>query len=111
MVGFRIFILLVVCVIVLACFGDSSDNQTTGKSSAEPTQSQTTHPKRTASATQTSEAIATSRQSAPKTEILATKPVLSASKEGESRGYLTTPQELTVIADKADQGIEPYQSG
>jgi len=29
---------------------------------------------------------------------------------GTSRGYLTTPQELTAIAKKAEQGIEPYQS-
>jgi hypothetical protein len=29
---------------------------------------------------------------------------------GESRGYLTTPQELAAIAQKAAQGIEPYQS-
>lgn len=29
---------------------------------------------------------------------------------GQSRGYLTTPQELKVIADKAEQGIEPYAS-
>jgi len=29
---------------------------------------------------------------------------------GKSRGYLTTPQELEVIAKKAEQGIEPYQS-
>jgi hypothetical protein len=29
---------------------------------------------------------------------------------GVSRGYLTTPQELKVIAKKAEQGIEPYQS-
>jgi hypothetical protein len=28
---------------------------------------------------------------------------------GISRGYLTTPQELTVIAKKAEQGLEPYQ--
>jgi len=28
---------------------------------------------------------------------------------GTSRGYLTTPQELKVIAQKAQQGIEPYQ--
>lgn len=27
-----------------------------------------------------------------------------------SRGYLTTPQELQAIRQKADQGIEPYQS-
>jgi hypothetical protein len=29
---------------------------------------------------------------------------------GLSRGYLTTPQELAVIEEKAAQGIEPYQS-
>ncbi len=28
----------------------------------------------------------------------------------DSRGYLTTPQELIVIAGKANQGIEPYHS-
>ena len=28
----------------------------------------------------------------------------------DSRGYLTTPQELTVIARKAKQGLEPYRS-
>ena len=28
----------------------------------------------------------------------------------DSRGYLTTPQELKVIAGKANQGIEPYHS-
>lgn len=33
-----------------------------------------------------------------------------AHKTGFSRGYLTTPQELTEIARKAEQGIEPYQS-
>jgi len=27
-----------------------------------------------------------------------------------SRGYLTTPQELKVIAEKAEQGLEPYKS-
>ncbi|MGB3717255.1 MAG: hypothetical protein WA996_22765, partial [Candidatus Promineifilaceae bacterium] len=27
-----------------------------------------------------------------------------------SRGYLTTPVELTIIKEKADQGIEPYES-
>src|SRR5215471_19750061 len=31
-------------------------------------------------------------------------------KSGTSRGYLTTPQELKVIAQKAQQGIEPYQT-
>lgn len=29
---------------------------------------------------------------------------------GKSRGYTTTPQELRVIRDKAEQGIEPYAS-
>jgi hypothetical protein len=29
---------------------------------------------------------------------------------GESRGYMTTPQELTVVAQKAGQGVEPYKS-
>lgn len=29
---------------------------------------------------------------------------------GISRGYLTTPQELTAIAKKAEQGLEPYHS-
>jgi len=30
--------------------------------------------------------------------------------EINSRGYLTTPQELKVIAEKAEQGLEPYKS-
>ena len=30
--------------------------------------------------------------------------------EGNYRGYLTTPQELAVIKQKADQNIEPYKS-
>src|SRR5262245_57595629 len=29
--------------------------------------------------------------------------------KGVSRGYLTTPQELTIISQKAKQGMEPYQ--
>jgi len=29
---------------------------------------------------------------------------------GQARGYLTTPQELVVLKEKADQGKEPYQS-
>ena len=35
-------------------------------------------------------------------------PPMSPGKAGQSRGYLTTPAELTVIKQKADQGIEPY---
>jgi hypothetical protein len=33
-----------------------------------------------------------------------------ASVVNHSRGYLTTPQELSVIKEKADRGIEPYSS-
>ncbi|MGE5422665.1 MAG: hypothetical protein ACM3QW_05340, partial [Ignavibacteriales bacterium] len=39
------------------------------------------------------------------TKVPASPPV----KEGMSRGYLTTPKELAVIAEKAGQGMEPYQ--
>lgn len=34
----------------------------------------------------------------------------TATRTGQSRGYLTTPDELAVIRQKADDGIEPYQS-
>src|SRR5215207_9330031 len=37
-------------------------------------------------------------------------PEQSSHTTGTSRGYMTTPQELTAIAKKAEQGIEPYQS-
>lgn len=33
-----------------------------------------------------------------------------AHETGRSRGYLTTPQELIIIAEKAELGMEPYQS-
>lgn len=37
-------------------------------------------------------------------------PIVKKPKTTGSRGYLTTPQELSVIAAKARQGIEPYKS-
>lgn len=39
---------------------------------------------------------------------LATRQLVIAETEDLSRGYLTTPQELRVIAEKAAEGIEPY---
>ena len=43
--------------------------------------------------------------SAPRPTEPAGAPVVTT---GQSRGYLTTPSELTVIRQKAEQGIEPY---
>ncbi len=37
-------------------------------------------------------------------------PLIAKDELPQSRGYLTTPQELTVIAAKAKQNIEPYKS-
>jgi len=37
-------------------------------------------------------------------------PIITKPKAVGSRGYLTTPQELSVIAVRARQGIEPYKS-
>ncbi|MBI3909978.1 MAG: alginate lyase family protein, partial [Armatimonadetes bacterium] len=37
-------------------------------------------------------------------------PSVRATVSGNSRGYLTTPQELQAIKQKAEQGIEPYRS-
>lgn len=39
--------------------------------------------------------------------LLYSQPVFAS---GDSRGYLTTPQELEAIAAKAEEGIEPYAS-
>jgi hypothetical protein len=37
-------------------------------------------------------------------------PTANATVTGKSRGYLTTPQELQAIKQKADKGMEPYAS-
>ncbi len=48
------------------------------------------------------------RESRP--ELFSTAASIQLVGSGQSRGYLTTPQELVVIKQKADQGLEPYQS-
>lgn len=52
---------------------------------------------------------ASSTQTPRETQAVQT-PKPASHKTGISRGYLTTPQELRTIAEKAAQGLEPYQS-
>lgn len=50
------------------------------------------------------------KENTPATMISPTQKPFMPTSATDSRGYLTTPQELIAIARKAEQGKEPYQS-
>src|SRR5215212_9070124 len=99
----RIFLLSGILFVALVCLACSSDEP-----NAQNTDQGTTGQIAAVASTNTS--AATNIQIAQNDNQLLTKPAPPLGETGQSKGYLTTPDELAAIQVKAEQGIEPYQS-
>ncbi|MFN8494893.1 MAG: hypothetical protein U0350_45235 [Caldilineaceae bacterium] len=94
-----------VCMLCVACFGSkSSKPKNTAKHTATPTalsEAPTSTPAETPSVV---------AQNSSQGSQNAQSTAAGAKGAQGSRGYLTTPKELTAIRKKADDGLEPYHN-